>query len=689
MVTTRGGASPATVARYLFGLTLLLFVVSSLFPSLRVWGLSAWAHFPIYLPALLAIGGILVAVIEYYWTDKHKTHDIDPSRESTSRYFLLSFVILCFFGALLYFLRGRTHFLGDGNSLLTDLASPQPVTKTREIGAGMLLEATKKLIGGNTVRTAELAYQIVSIGAGVCFAAIAILGSGLLLRRTRERLVMSLGLLSIGSSLMFFGYVENYAPFAVSILLFGMFGLLIAENRANKWLILIPLALTCFFHILGILLVPAALYLIVGRTKLAARMSRASRTNKSLVVGTIVVLGLVAFGYLYQTDYYFRFAFVPILPDRFSIKGYSLFSISHIADVINLLFLLVPGLLLIFALFRMQPMKKLFETQSARFLLMTALSTLFAVCVLDPKLGMPRDWDLFSFPAIPITLLALWLLLARRSRSHTHITIAILFVVLAALSLLPRATVQALPDRSVALFTNYLELDPARARTGMYNLDTYFVSHGDTAAALRSEEKRRSLFPYENYIRLAHQAASKDQIGTAKSYALLALNSNSTYADSWLTLAMCYIAERKYDSALEATRVADGLNPYNSLIRNEMALSYSYLRNTDAAIKIWLDLMVRDTTEYGAPFNLARLYQLRGDKGQYVYYLTIAAQRADAPPDLSLELAKYLLGINDLQNAAVACRQSLAKGGDTAQVTALAATNPKLADALSLTGRRP
>ncbi|PWB71390.1 hypothetical protein C3F09_07955, partial [candidate division GN15 bacterium] len=408
---TRGGADPATVARYLFGLTLLLFFVSSFFPSARVWGLSVWGHLPVYVPILLTIAGVAIVALERYWSHRQKSGETGPSNESAGRYVLYSALIVCVFAALIYFLRGRTHFLGDGDSLLAELAKPQPLIKPRETGSGLVLVWMKGFIGGDPQAASLLAYQAVSIVSGILFALIAAIGSGLLFPRLGERLLMLTGLLFGGYALMFFGYVENYAPLAVGILLFGVLGLLIAENRANKWLILIPLALTCFFHILGTLLIPAALYLLAAHTKLAARISRASRANKSLVVGTIVVLGLVAFGYLYQTDYYFRFAFVPILPDRFSIKGYTLFSIAHIADVINLLFLLVPGFLVSFALFRTQPLKMLFGTRSARFLLLTAVSTLLAVCVLDPKLGMPRDWDLFSLPAIPVTLLAMWLML--------------------------------------------------------------------------------------------------------------------------------------------------------------------------------------------------------------------------------------------------------------------------------------
>jgi len=658
---------------------LLLFIVSSLFPNLRVWGFSVWAHFPIYVPILLAVTGIIVGTFEYYWSRKVAGHTVESERESSSRYIIFSLVIVGLFGALLYFLRGRTHFLGDGYSLLTELAKAQPLVKPREMGAGLVLIWMKGLVGGDPQSASEMSYQVVSIGVGICFAVIAAIGSRLLFPRLRERLIFLVGLLTGGCSLMFFGYAENYSLFAISILLFTLLGLLIAQKRANKWLILAPLALACFFHILGTLLIPAAIYLIMGHTRIAAKLARTSKHQRLALVGIPVIIGLIVFGYLYQTDYYFRFAFVPIIPDRFSIKGYSLFSIAHITDIINLLFLLAPGLLLIFALFRIQPLKKLFEPRSARFLLLLVMTTVFATCVLDPKLGMPRDWDLFSFPGIPIAALVLWLMLTRTTRARTHITMAILFVALGILSLLPRAAAQALPEVGIATFTDYLELDPSRARTGMHNLATYHLSHGDTTAAAKSEERRRSLFPYEYYIGLAQQAASRNQVGLAKTYALQALSLNATFADSWLALTYCYVEEGKYDSALETARVADGLNPYNYHIRHEMALAYSHLGDPDAAVKIWRELVARDTTKHGAAFSLARFHQQRGDKEQYAHYLTIAAQRADAPPDLSIELAKYLLEADDLPSAAAACRQFLEKGGDTAQVMALVKANPKLA----------
>ncbi|PWB71389.1 hypothetical protein C3F09_07950, partial [candidate division GN15 bacterium] len=170
----------------------------------------------------------------------------------------------------------------------------------------------------------------------------------------------------------------------------------------------------------------------------------------------------------------------------------------------------------------------------------------------------------------------------------------------------------------------------------------------------------------------------------AKSYAQKALALNATYADTWVMLAWCYIEERKYDSALECAKIADGLNPYNTLIRNAMALSYSYLHNTEAAIRIWRDLADRDTSAYDAPYNLARVYLLNGDLVQYEHYLSVAARRSDAPSDLSIELAKCSLRKGDIRSAAVACRQALAKGADSVQVAAFAQTNPQLAQLLGL-----
>jgi tetratricopeptide (TPR) repeat protein len=673
---------PATLARILYGVALLLFFAASFLPSLRVWGLSVWAHFPIYVPILLLLTGAGLSLLEFYWTRKATDKSAKTETGGARSYFVISAALIGAWGILCYLLKGQTHFLGDGYTLLSALAKDLPLVKTREVGEALIHVWVRDLFGGPGESSAALSYQAISIGAGICFGLIAAIGAARLFTAGRDRLIFLVGLYSGGYSLMFFGYAENYSLFCVSILLFTLVGMLISLQKCSRWWILAPFALATFMHVLGLTLLPAALYVLLVGTPAWNWFLRQRKGARQLWFVSVIAVGIALFIYLFVTDYFFRFAFVPLVATRYSVTGYTLFSPAHLIDLLNLLLLLVPGLLLLPVLPRMQPLKKLFETTTARFLLLLVVSTIFATSVLDPKLGLIRDWDLFSYSGVPIVSLFLWLILTRASRARTQLTLAALTVALGMLSLIPRILCQAIPQVGIDTFKDYLWLDPERARAGMYNLSTYYLNHADTAAATANEQLRRQMFPFEPILRQASDASNNNQEALAKSLVQQALELNPANGDTWLSLARCYERAGKYDSALAAAEIADGLDPYINLIQHEKALAYFHLGKTDEAAKIWRDLSGRDTSEYSIPFCLARLYQAQGNSPDYNKYLEIAAVRSSAPAEISLEVAKNHIQRGDIDGALAACQRAIARGADSTKLAAVTKLSPELATRL-------
>jgi tetratricopeptide (TPR) repeat protein len=682
MAKSSSSVNPATMGRYLFGITLLLFVAASLLSNWRVWGVGILAHIPIWLSGLFVVACVLIALAEYRWSRAAKA-DSDESQEiSTARFAIWAVVIAACLGIAFYLLRGRTHFLGDGYPLIHELAKNNPLLKPREYGEAHAHLWLRGLLGGVGQRTAELSYQTMSIFAGVTFAAISALGAGLLFSRLRDRVLFLLALLSGGYALMFFGYAENYSLFCLSILLFTLVGLLIAEGRVNRWLILIPMALMVFFHVVGTVFVPAAIYLLCQGTFIGKRVERLAPRTRNVLIAGILLAGLALFGYLYVHDLYFQFAFVPLTSKQFSIPDYTLLSPDHIGDLINLLFVLLPGLLLTIPLVRLQPMRKLFEAASSRFLLAAALPALLAACVLDPKLGMTRDWDLFSFPGVPLVALVSWSLLTYRSRGRAHLTLAILAVVLGFTSLTSRAVVQAVPEAGIASFKDALTVDHVRARTGMFILGEYFRERGDSTTADALAQARLREYPCEAVVRQANTAFDAGRWEEGSSLTRQALRMDPTYTEVWVLLSKGFLHSGQNDSALFAAQVADGLNPYNGYVQSQLAVANFYLGNRATALRIWRDLVDFDTTQYTAAFNLARAFQVDGNMPEYQRYLTIAQSRSDAPPPVLIEYAKMVLKNGEVSAAAEACRRALHKGIDPLEIEKLTESSPELENLL-------
>ena len=329
-------------------ITISAVLLVSIFPEYRFWGFNQWAYFPpVWRILLISLGLLLPPIGSFLFGGKGKSliDGLNGYLERKHNYLKLSVLIITLMSVGFYFLRAKTHFLGDGYMNLRSLASAKPLIKDSAFGETKAHIWVKSLLGGNDEATALLSFQIISIMSGVILVMAVLLLARKLFEKRLDSLLFSLGIISGGYMLLFFGYVEYYSLFVLSLTIYSLAGLLIVNGKLNKWFA-IPLFLpSIFFHILGITLLPSTLFLLFSDTRLDKLIHSLSKKTKLLVsiVGGIALLSI--FIYFYLNSYRFRFAFVPILPDRFTVEGYTLFSIKHIADFLNLLFLLIPGLL--------------------------------------------------------------------------------------------------------------------------------------------------------------------------------------------------------------------------------------------------------------------------------------------------------------------------------------------------------
>jgi len=127
----------------------------------------------------------------------------------------------------------------------------------------------------------------------------------------------------------------------------------------------------------------------------------------------------------------------------------------------------------------------------ARFLLILSLCTLAYAFLVDPKLGYPRDWDLFAFTALGYTLLGLHLFLKHCRGAQTgdlrYVTLALLFTSL--ISTIPWIYVNAAEETSVTRFEHVLKLDRERSAHGHETLAMYYNQRGEWQKELEQWKK--------------------------------------------------------------------------------------------------------------------------------------------------------------------------------------------------------
>ena len=278
-------------------LTLTLFLWAGLSPEGRVWGVSWWAFFPVWVPLLLFCLGVILPLVLKVMVPEEEPGG-QPRHEGRPWVYILTAVGVVIAGGLaFYLLRTTTHFFGDGYQNLAALAD-KPLIKSRELGESLIHVWVKTLFGGEPKDAAVLSYRFISIGSGIVFLILAGLSTRLLFARLVDRVLFLAGIATAGYMLLFFGYVENYSMFVMSVAVFSLAGLLITVGKLSRWWIVPIAALAVFLHILGATLIPAAAYLLIANSRAAAFLSTRSFSVKGLVtLAGMVVLAAVFYYY--------------------------------------------------------------------------------------------------------------------------------------------------------------------------------------------------------------------------------------------------------------------------------------------------------------------------------------------------------------------------------------------------------
>jgi len=290
---------------------------------------------------------------------------------------------------------------------------------------------------------------------------------------------------------------------------------------------------------------------------------------------------------------------------------------------------------------------------------------------------MPRSWDRFALAGVP---LAAWLYYRVLSRpSPRGITAAFLCASVSLAALSGRAWVQTRPEAAVRQAMNYFALDPVRSRTGVISVGKYLLERNTTAIYGRLEDFRREHYPEEamreelNYLfrdNKQHEAAALCQE---------IIRRDPRIPSPWMFIGFILNNMGQFDSALTYLVVADGLDPHNPAILNELGRAYYFEGDQGRAAGLWFESLEEDSLQYVPQLALANYYRDRGEAAEATRWLTQAAARPEAPADTYLELARDHAEGKRLSEARAAFDTALARGADSTKVALLLKEFPILA----------
>ncbi|HQL24765.1 MAG TPA: tetratricopeptide repeat protein, partial [candidate division Zixibacteria bacterium] len=476
---------------------------------------------------------------------------------------------------------------------------------------------------------------------------------------------------------LYFGYVENYSLFVTSVCAFVLVGLLVAQGRLWRGWLLVPLGAAIFFHIMGVTLIPGAVYLLLAPTRLGQRARGwPPRTWAALAV-LVGAAGFSAVAYFRHTSVFFRLAVLPLYDGRLT-NGYTVLSPAHLGDFLNLIPLLLPaaGLLALALVGFVKSRRPV--TRPFAFLVVAVLSTLGAAFIFEPELGMPRDWDLFAFAGVPLVVGFYYLVLNGRRERRPTVEVAALGILLGAAALGGR--VATLRDEQVSLrpIAHYIALDPARMSPVFHILREYYAARGDALAADSVEAEWRKHNPEAELTSRAVDLIEMGQYAEAAALARRAIEINAAHWSGYAELGAALIRMQRYDSALSCLQMAGGLNPYSPRILHNLALCYDRTGDWRKAEQLWQKAYRLDTTQTPTLVELCRLYQIRRLPDKLLAALERLADQPDAPPEGLAKLADMYAEAGRLPEAGEVFRRAVQAGLDTALARQIVAARPRL-----------
>jgi hypothetical protein len=406
----------------------------------------------------------------------------------------------------------RTFFYGDGGLLIPQVfrfASGDTVDmhllmnlKSSPLAGVLLAVATEQApraltaLGMSEPGTAFYPFTVLSL---LSFAAAA--AYTLYTWRGRAALLRLLILCGGAGWLLYFGYVEYYAPFYSAVYVFLLAGERLLKGRGGLFGVLLAYGIAVATHYQALALLPAlATLLWLARRRRTGRPLRISTlwTVAAAVVVTAVVVYLA--GGWYDSD---SRIVMPIVAQHSpaGTQSYTLLSTWHLVDVVNLLLLLSPAALVLLpgtGLVRIPGMRAGRESVfHFSALLGYGLFCFFA----NTSLGLARDWDICAPLGVMLLLAAVSMFDREDARNGTHIAV---LAVSSFLLTLPWIAVNVDRDTAAGRFADVLELDAGHmyadyALSGYEALRKHYASIGDAERILALTKKKLQVVDYPGH----------------------------------------------------------------------------------------------------------------------------------------------------------------------------------------------
>ncbi|UCF06014.1 MAG: tetratricopeptide repeat protein [bacterium] len=482
----------------IYTIFLLLHLIPLLREDPKLWGLDQWRYIAIPAVAIILVFALLVLLPGFRSVLVRVAGRIKvPNALRRTREGKIFGICITGVAAttLFWLLRSETHFLGDGyvwaDHMQRDVIFNEPVTSWLYRGLFMLLNSSPQSFSISPINVAAA----ISVLSGLVFLVFAHKTVRLITKDTDRTTLILLALLSTGTMLLFFGYVEPYPPFAASVMAFIFIGIKYSKSGTSAVMAVAAFTVAILLHPSAVALLPGLIVIFLVR-KYGAIPSKKYYTYVLLAI--VIGLGaLWTLQHLRAAGGFFYEKFVPLFPGPQRNRiAYPLFSLKTLFDSFNELVLVCPVAVFIFTgLMRSKTSRGSVTRSGSRgkeprdsinkntlvFLKTVTIFYVLEFLLLNKNIGVSRDWDLFSAMAIPLALLTVLILLERYARVPNILSVFVFAVIV--VHTVPWIMLNADEERSRTRFIDLVDngfwSDYARGY-GYSSLGFYFKQRGDT-----------------------------------------------------------------------------------------------------------------------------------------------------------------------------------------------------------------
>ena len=550
--------------------------------------------------------------------------------------------------AAFFALRSARHFLGDGYHVLEKLEADTWHDMFRAPLTVTLIRALHN-VGQAFWETAENTYRIYSFASGALYILFTFPVAAALGKTPGEKTTVLAFLLTAGYMQLFFGYVENYALYMPGLLLYLLLGLCTLKNRMPLSVPALLLGMLLAFHRAFVVFGPSLLILAyrVYRHRQGGTppWKNALSTVAALCcvpVSAALFLGLSGIDFAAYLSRTGSGEFLPVFAEPGFYAQYRIFSLTHFLDFLNQQLLSAPAACLACVLLR----KK--DLRHHSFLAVATVFPLFFTFLAKPNIGAFRDWDIFSLPALPLTLWVAAALLVRiRDREHGFHT-AFLFCGGAALHTLLWISLNANAGAAEARYVHLMgRLTGHAGATGWLTLGKFYERQDNTLAALDAYKRALHANPTNPQRWLSVGAIYKDldQHANAIGHLKKATELKPDLVTAYVHLGAVYRDTGQSANAIEVLEKAVALRPGLAIAYANLGAVYRDTGQSANAIEVLEKAVALRPGLAIAYVNLGAVYNDLGQPADAIEYLKKAVELR---PDFAAVYLNLGVAYNDL-----------------------------------------